>query len=150
MGSTTQFWTKTGLSLEEVHQHQKQIVTYHANFATGKEMKKNSLKFARPDLLGWNVDKLPGQDTNKPPRPLPTATKSKPIERQGAVEVYVEKVKSDADRKKHCNEVPDALRMDIALSCLHKTTPSLTLEYPSDADAHTNEIRLVYGSLGNA
>ena len=32
--------------------------------------------------------------------------------------------------------------MTIPLNCLRQTTPSLVLEYPCDADAHMNEIRV--------
>ena len=32
--------------------------------------------------------------------------------------------------------------MNIPLACLRQTTPTIELEYPSDADEHINEIRL--------
>ena len=40
------------------------------------------------------------------------------------------------------SSIPSAVDMNIALSCLHQTTPTLKLEYPRDAEAHMNEIRL--------
>lgn len=61
-----------------------------------------------------------------------------------AVAAYRERVVSTATRKQSCPSRvdPSAVDVNAALSCLHQTTPNLVLEYPPDADAHMNEIRM--------
>eukprot|EP00571_Detonula_confervacea_P007277 CAMPEP_0172331620 /NCGR_PEP_ID=MMETSP1058-20130122/62017_1 /TAXON_ID=83371 /ORGANISM="Detonula confervacea, Strain CCMP 353" /LENGTH=726 /DNA_ID=CAMNT_0013048889 /DNA_START=121 /DNA_END=2301 /DNA_ORIENTATION=- len=101
-------------------EHQKAIITYHANYAVGKDSKIAKMKSAG----GWNPE---GSE---------------------AIDLYMKKVESVYMKKNStCNNNNARVAiysnmMDDALSCLHKTSPLLMLEYPADADAHMNEIRL--------
>jgi len=67
-----------------------------------------------------------------------------PIETSIETKMYKADVTSLMEEKKTvCMKPPEAaLDMAMAISCLQRTTPSLQLEYPSDADLHLNEIRL--------
>ena len=60
---------------------------------------------------------------------------------QQAIDAYREKVKASATQQCSIHRKTD-VNLTSALSCLHLTTPSLTLEYPSDAQAHFHEIRM--------
>ena len=59
-----------------------------------------------------------------------------------AIDAYVEKIGRAKGEAKQCDRSKHKkIDLSLAYSCLNRTTPSLRLEYPEDAEEHFNEIR---------
>ncbi len=100
---------------------------------------------------GWNANEPQLEsETLKSIEPHPIdrqqhSIRAKSAARLGPIEAYKQRVKSALDQKaSNCEKriTPQSVDVSAALSCLRQTTPSLKLEYPSDADSHMNEIRI--------
>jgi len=107
----------------------------HANYMKGHTTKYTRLKYSDNWHPTGRLDNMLPRCAIIPEDPVETSIETK---------MYKADVTSLMEEKKTvCMKPPEAaLDMAMAISCLQLTTPSLELEYPSDADLHLNEIRL--------
>ena len=117
------------------HNKREGVHLVHANYMVGQTSKYTRLKYSG----NWHPT---GRLDNKLPECA--VIPEDPIDTSIETKMYKSNVTSLMKRKNTvCMKPREAsLDMTMALSCLHSTTPSLQLEYPSDADLHLNEIRL--------
>lgn len=131
MASNLNIFPKISFHLKKNFQQNKHegVLLVHANFMVGSTLKYNSLKATGNWHLSHRLDNM-----------LPECATIPDID--DPVSMYKADVKSLIDKKLLvCKNSPSAaFDTTIALSCLQRTTPSLQLKYPKDADLHLNEI----------